>query len=84
MSDRPHTPSSSVPEGYMDRNIRFHENGTPCEWGECYRPGGFHPVQLGDVLGGRYEILCKLGYGGFATVWLAADSLSVAISLRSP
>ncbi|KAI7782402.1 serine/threonine-protein kinase SRPK3 [Diaporthe eres] len=76
MSDRPATPSSTVPEDGIDRHLRFHENGTPCEWGESYRPGGFHPVQLGDILDGRYEILSKLGYGSFATVWLAADSSS--------
>ncbi|KAF2813400.1 kinase-like protein, partial [Mytilinidion resinicola] len=36
-----------------------------------YRPGGFHPVNLGDVLGHKYKVINKLGNGGFATVWLA-------------
>lgn len=41
---------------------------------ELYRPGGFHPTRIGDVLNGtRYKILHKLGYGGFATVWFARD-----------
>jgi serine/threonine-protein kinase SRPK3 len=41
---------------------------------EEYRVGGFHPVHLGDSLdGGRYQILHKLGYGGFSTVWLGRD-----------
>ena len=40
-----------------------------------YRPGGFHPVNLGDTLqDGRYVIRHKLGYGGFSTVWLARDT----------
>lgn len=78
MSDRPRTPSSMVPEVYMESHLRFHENGAACEWGESYRPGGFHPVQIGDILNGQYEILSKLGYGSFATVWLAADSWLVA------
>ncbi|KAI0391879.1 kinase domain-containing protein [Xylariaceae sp. FL0594] len=40
-----------------------------------YVAGGFHPVHLGDTFdGGRYLIVHKLGYGGFATVWLAKDS----------
>ena len=39
-----------------------------------YRPGGYHPVSLGDTFkDGRYEIHHKLGWGGFSTVWLAHD-----------
>lgn len=41
---------------------------------EHYRPGGYHPVKLGDSLcKGRYTILHKLGYGATSTIWLAAD-----------
>lgn len=41
---------------------------------ELYRPGGFHPVHLGDTLSdGRYWIIHKLGFGGFSTVWLARE-----------
>lgn len=42
---------------------------------DLYRPGGFHPVHLNDVLHGRYEVFGRLGSGGFATVWLAKDRL---------
>lgn len=49
--------------------------GTPCESVDSYRPGGFHPVHLGDVLCDRYRIIRKLGYGSSATVWLAVDSV---------
>lgn len=39
-----------------------------------YRKGGYHPTHLGDVLkAGRYRIIHKLGWGGYATVWLARD-----------
>ncbi|KAL4783991.1 kinase-like domain-containing protein [Aspergillus varians] len=34
---------------------------------------GFHPVHLGDVYNGRYEVLRKLGYGRYSTVWLVKD-----------
>jgi len=40
---------------------------------DAYRPGGFHPVYIGDVYADRYEILNKIGYGVYSTVWLAKD-----------
>jgi hypothetical protein len=40
-----------------------------------YRPGGFHPVVLGDVFNNRYLVVHKLGQGGFATVWLVWDQV---------
>ena len=41
-----------------------------------YRPGGYHPIALGDTLkDGRYQIHHKLGCGGFSTVWAARDTL---------
>ena len=43
-----------------------------------YKPGGFHPVHLGDTLNnGRYEIRRKLGYGAFSTIWLVRDTVYV-------
>ncbi|KAI1372944.1 kinase domain-containing protein [Hypoxylon crocopeplum] len=38
-----------------------------------YMPGGLHPVDIGDVIGTnnrQYEVVHKLGYGSFSTVWL--------------
>lgn len=40
-----------------------------------YRPGGYHPVMIGDTLHDRYIIADKLGFGGYSTVWLARDTL---------
>lgn len=45
-----------------------------------YRPGGYHPISLGDVLkAGRYKILHKIGWGGFSTTWAARDQWWVAV-----
>lgn len=40
-----------------------------------YRPGGYHPVFIGDTYGreNEYLIARKLGWGHFSTVWLAWD-----------
>ena len=50
-----------------------------------YQKGGYHPVQLEDTLGGgRYDIVHKLGSGGFSTVWLARDNETQQfVSLRT-
>lgn len=41
---------------------------------EEYRVGGYHPTVLGDHFrDGRYEVVHKLGFGGFSTIWLARD-----------
>ena len=71
MASRPTTPPSRNPRKGEPR--RFEVNGTACEWGASYHLGGHHPVHLGDVLGDRYRVIRKLGYGSFSTAWLAVD-----------
>lgn len=48
----------------------FVEDG---ELPERYRPGGYHPLYIGDVLHQRYHIVHKLGFGSYSTTWLAKD-----------
>ena len=45
-----------------------------------YKPCGYHPMLLGDILPKhqssqepRYRVTQKLGHGAFATTWLARD-----------
>ncbi|KAK4041618.1 kinase-like protein [Parachaetomium inaequale] len=47
------------------------EDGTESIY--SYRPGGLHPVEIGDVFADRYSIVDKLGQGGWSTVWIARD-----------
>lgn len=39
-----------------------------------YRPGGYHPVHIGELFLNRYIVVQKLGWGHFSTVWLCKDS----------
>ncbi|SPO01044.1 related to serine/threonine protein kinase [Cephalotrichum gorgonifer] len=41
---------------------------------DAYRPGGFHPVYIGDIFNDRYRVLNKIGYGAYSTVWLVQDA----------
>lgn len=66
----PPTPASGV---LKDGQQRFKSITLPCEWVEDYRPGGYHPVVLGDVFERQYKVIRKLGEGSYSTVWLARD-----------
>ena len=48
------------------------------EYLEGYRPGGYHPVTIGDLHGSRYRVVHKLGHGGNSTTWLAYDQKATA------
>jgi serine/threonine-protein kinase SRPK3 len=58
----------------------YYFNGDNVEDMRFYKPGGYHPVHLGDMFATRpnsdkprYRILHKLGFGAFSTVWFAQD-----------
>jgi serine/threonine protein kinase len=38
-----------------------------------YRPGGYHPVHIGEIYNHRYLVVQKLGWGHFSTVWMCLD-----------
>ena len=40
---------------------------------EDYKPEGYHPVTLGEVFNSRYQVVQKLGWGYFSTVWLVIE-----------
>lgn len=41
-----------------------------------YNPEAFYSAKIDEVLDNRYKLVCKLGYGMTATVWLAKDLLA--------
>ncbi|MED6287996.1 hypothetical protein CHARACLAT_022096, partial [Characodon lateralis] len=44
-----------------------------CEDPREYCYGGYHRVQIGDTFNRRYQVVSKLGWGFFSTVWLCMD-----------
>ncbi|KAM5148040.1 SRSF protein kinase 3-like [Mantella aurantiaca] len=38
-----------------------------------YCQGGYHPAQMGELLNRRYQLMHKVGWGYFSTVWLCRD-----------
>ncbi|XP_041047798.1 SRSF protein kinase 2-like [Carcharodon carcharias] len=55
----------------MSRQLLDERQEDPAE----YRTGGYHPVKLGDIFNGRYQVVRKLGWGYYSTVWLCWDLL---------
>ncbi|EMT62640.1 Serine/threonine-protein kinase SKY1 [Fusarium odoratissimum] len=74
----------SIAVAFFPTHVRqYHGSQTPAQEYRCgvdaepmhrYRPGGYHPVALGDSLSdGRYKVLHKLGWGSYSTTWAAKD-----------
>lgn len=38
-----------------------------------YEPEQYFPVQIGEVFESRYQVIGKLGFGAYSTVWLCRD-----------
>ncbi|GLA25124.1 hypothetical protein ACMYSQ_000105 [Aspergillus niger] len=55
-------------DALIDPSIEIEEETLP-----TYHPEKYYPVQQGEVLDNRYQVLAKLGYGVTSTVWLGRD-----------
>jgi len=66
-----HSSHSSVKDN--EDNMALLPVGSDEEGIKEYRVGGYHVVRKNDVYGGRYQIVKKLGWGHFSTVWLCVD-----------
>lgn len=59
---------------YSRMSAQLYHCGIDAEPLHRYQPGGYHPLGLGDFLkDGRYQVLHKLGWGGYSTTWAAKD-----------
>lgn len=52
----------------LDSTQKLEEETLP--W---YSPEGFYSVEIGEVFQSRYQVIGKLGYGGYSTIWLCRD-----------
>ncbi|KAF2671233.1 putative CDK4/6 [Microthyrium microscopicum] len=52
----------------LDKSLVIEEERQP-----LYSSTTFYPAKIGEVLNTRYQIVGKLGYGGYSTVWLCRD-----------
>lgn len=63
----------SQPQGPPQRRYQRLDTDEEIENLEDYEPGGYHPVDLFDILDSRFEVVYKLGFGGIAMVWLCYE-----------
>nr|KMM69727.1 hypothetical protein CPAG_06041 [Coccidioides posadasii RMSCC 3488] len=42
-----------------------------------YEHEQYYPVHIGEVFGSRYQVVGKLGYGAYSTVWLCRDLIGL-------
>lgn len=69
-TETPWKPVSFEKSGFeiVPDDVQLEEERCP-----TFQDGDYYPVEIGDVLVGRYQVLGKLGYGISSTVWLASD-----------
>ena len=66
-------PASSIPHRAASRwsvTVGVPAKSEPREW---YKPGGYHPVQVGEIYNSSYKVVRQLGWGRYATVWLVQN-----------
>lgn len=63
------SPARQFPPGpILDLTDKLEEEKLP--W---YSKDNFFPVKIGDIFHSKYQVVGKLGYGGYSTVWLCRD-----------
>ena len=72
MDEEEQSMSDQAPEENDSSSVIY---DTDEEGAKDYRPGGYHPVALGDLFLNRYLVVQKLGWGHFSTVWLCKDQV---------
>ncbi|XP_060914568.1 SRSF protein kinase 3 [Labrus mixtus] len=96
MQRSPYTACKATQQDHMNGNVsscsikalESHEQLNPKDSQDSEDPreycyGGYHPVQIGDILNRRYQVVSKLGWGYFSTVWLCLDhTLGLRVAVK--
>ncbi|RLN89086.1 hypothetical protein BBJ28_00014663 [Nothophytophthora sp. Chile5] len=69
------SPRNSSAEEEVEENYEEDDYSSESEeeGDSSYKPGGYHRVQVGEVYNSRFEVMEKLGWGHFSTVWKCLD-----------
>eukprot|EP01015_Nassula_variabilis_P032746 TRINITY_DN7711_c0_g1_i8.p2 TRINITY_DN7711_c0_g1~~TRINITY_DN7711_c0_g1_i8.p2 ORF type:complete len:136 (-),score=26.40 TRINITY_DN7711_c0_g1_i8:61-468(-) len=63
-----------IDDDVSSNDSKEYENESDAESIDDYRHGGYHPVVLGEKFNnGKYQVIQKLGFGYFSTVWLCQN-----------
>ena len=62
----------------LDSSLKYEEE--KLKW---YSPEKFYPVRIWEVFNQRYQVVGKLGYGAYSTVWLCRDLEYVLLHYRN-
>lgn len=74
LGPRPPRASSNTDFERIDHDYILEEETNPDYLAERY-----YPVHIGELFVTRYQVVGKLGYGAFSTVWLARDLTYVLV-----
>ncbi|CAD8211168.1 unnamed protein product [Paramecium pentaurelia] len=77
LPQQPSSPPSRSSSSSSSKTSDPYEDSSDAEDYEDYKKDGYHPVSIGDKFhNGRFQVIQKLGWGHFSTVWLAHDKQS--------
>jgi hypothetical protein len=67
--------SPSLPRSFPKAGFKILDNAHNIEeekyaW---YQPENSYPVRIGEIFKSTYQVLSKLGYGAYSTVWLCRN-----------
>ncbi|KAF8799940.1 kinase-like protein [Phlegmacium glaucopus] len=71
--------STSIAHASSTLPVIVHRTNNP-EPQHRYEPGGYHLVIPGEVYNQRYQVIRKLGWGIYSTVWLVQDTQNQSLA----